>query len=213
MHKYTQEEFEFIDDRIEGRTAAEMTALFNAHFSSDLKVSQIKAFIKNNGLESGVDYRFQPGQVPFNKGKKGIVYPGGVATQFKKGARPENWMPVGSERINADGYVDVKISDTDPKPQKRWRGKHILIWEAAHGPVPPGHVVIFGDGNNRNFDPNNLLLITRAQLVRMNQSHLIQNDVELTRTGIIIADVYNKIGERRRTKRGDGQHEYSNGTV
>jgi hypothetical protein len=193
-HHYTQKEFEFIDDQIEGRTSAEMTALFNEHFGLDLKATQIRAFIKNNGLTSGLDYRFRPGQVPANKGKKGIVYPGGVATQFKKGQKPPNYMPVGAERVNSDGYVDVKIREG----LRGWRPKHILIWETANGPVPEGHVVIFGDGDNRNFDPDNLLLITRAQLVRMNQSHLIQNDAELTKTGILIADVYNKIGERRR---------------
>lgn len=55
------------------------------------------------------------------------------------------------------------------------------------------------------FDPENLLLVSRAQLARMNQKGLIQNDVELTKTGIIIADIYNKIGERKkRTRRRRG---------
>lgn len=91
------------------------------------------------------------------------------------------------------GYVDIKIADPN-----KWKGKHILIWEELHGPVPKGHAVIFADGNNRNFDPENLLLVSRKQLVRMNQRGLIQNDAELTKTGVIIADIYNKIGEAKR---------------
>lgn len=79
-----------------------------------------------------------------------------------------------------------------------------LLWEAANGPVPPDHVVIFGDGNRRNFDPENLLLVSRKQLIRMNQMDLIQEDAELTKTGIIIADIYNKIGERKRSGKGGG---------
>ena len=195
-HHFTQEEFAFIDDQIEGRNCADLTALFNAHFQSDLGVSQIKAFIKNNGLTSGLDCRFQPGQVPFNKGKKGVCYAGSVPTQFKKGNRAANWVPIGSERINGDGYVDVKVDDG--KKQHNWKGKHILIWEAANGPVPRGHVVIFGDGDKLNVVLENLLLITKAQLVRMNQRNLIQNDIELTKTGIIIADIHNRIGQRKR---------------
>lgn len=31
-----------------------------------------------------------------------------------------------------------------------------VIWEEFHGPIPPGHQVAFKDGNNRNFDLNNL---------------------------------------------------------
>ncbi len=196
VHRYTQEEFEFIDDNIIDRTISELTELFNAHFGLNLSVGQIRGFVHNNGLTSGVDCQFQPGHTPANKGKKGVSHPNAVPTQFKKGKMPWNYVPVGSERINADGYVDVKVADG--QAQHNWKGKHILTWEKHNGPVPPGHAVIFGDGDMRNFDPGNLLLVTRAQLVRMNQKGLIQNDIELTKTGILIADVYNKIGERRR---------------
>ena len=102
-------------------------------------------------------------------------------------------MPVGTERTNTDGYVEIKIADPN-----KWKGKHRIIWEETHGPIPKGHVVIFADGNRRNFDPDNLLLVSRAQLARMNQTHLIKNDAELTKTGVIVADVLSKIGERKR---------------
>lgn len=101
-------------------------------------------------------------------------------------------MPVGSERVNSDGYVDIKISDPN-----KWKGKHILIWEKENGPVPKGHCVIFGDGNNRNFDSNNLILVSRQQLIVLNKNNLIQSDADLTRTGVIIADLYQKINERK----------------
>ena len=129
--------------------------------------------------------------MPANKGLKGIG--GWEPTQFKEGNRPWNYLPVGSERINGDDYVDIKIDD----PHK-WKGKHILVWESINGPVPKGYVVIFGDRNRRNFEPDNLILVSRKQLVRLNQHNLIQDDAELTRTGIIIADIYGKIGEIRR---------------
>ncbi|MEN6487843.1 MAG: HNH endonuclease [Smithella sp.] len=67
-----------------------------------------------------------------------------MATQFKKGNKPANWVPIGTERTNRDGYVEVKIADG--RLNKNWKAKHIFIWETANGPVPKGHVVIFGDG-------------------------------------------------------------------
>lgn len=78
-----------------------------------------------------------------------------------------------------------------------------MIWEEINGPVPDGHVIIFGDSDKQNFDIHNLLLISRKQLVRMNQNHLITDNVELTKTGIILADLYSKIGERKKKKRDD----------
>ena len=167
-----------------------------------------------HGLHNGRDARFnkgweptqfEKGHVPWNKGKKGLCI-GGKATQYKPGHKPANWMPIGSERINGDGYVDVKIQDG--MKQKNWKGKHVIIWEGHNGrPVPPGHAVIFGDGNRRNFNPDNLILVSRKQLVRLNQRGLIQNDVELTKAGIVIADIHNKIGERKK----GGKKERKNG--
>lgn len=122
---------------------------------------------------------------------------GGVETRFKKGHRPHNWVPIGTERINSDGYVEVKVQDG--KCQKNWKGKHILIWEQHHGrPVPPGYAVIFGDGNNRNFDPDNLILVSRKQLAVLNKRRLIQKDTELTKTAIMIANLAMKISERKK---------------
>lgn len=112
---------------------------------------------------------------------------------LKKGISHGTICRLDQKELMQMGYVDIKIADPN-----KWKGKHILIWEELHGPVPKGHAVIFADGNNRNFDPENLLLVSRKQLVRMNQRGLIQNDAELTKTGVIIADIYNKIGEAKR---------------
>lgn len=216
--KYTDDHIKFIADNIPNRPFKELTEMFNERFGMALRVSAMISLADRHGLHNGRDtrfdnwldpagikYRFPKGHVPANKGKKGISTPGMKATQFKKGHKPANWMPVGSERVNADGYVDVKVQDG--KLQKNWKGKHIIVWEENNcRSVPPGYVVIFGDGNRRNFDPENLLLVSRKQLARLNQRGLIQDSAELTKTGIVIADICNKIGERKKklTKRHGG---------
>lgn len=198
-HIFTPEQAAFIRHHVKGRTNQELTDMVNERFGLSLKTSQIAAYKKNHKLSSGLTGRFEKGHTPFNKGKKGTFHggPAAEAHQFPKGHKAWNWMPIGSERVNADGYVDVKVDDG--KKQKNWKGKHILIWEQHHGPVPKGHVVIFGDGDNRNFDPDNLVLISRAQLALMNKHGLIQNDADLTRTGAIVADLHIKIGQRKRS--------------
>jgi hypothetical protein len=191
MHRYTQDQVYFLTKNVKGRSTAELTKLFNKHFGLELKDSQIRSLKKRQGLTSGIDGRFKPGNVPFNKGKEGIG--GWEPTQFKKGHKPHNYMPVGSERVSGDGYVDVKVSDPN-----KWRAKHLLVWEKENGPVPKGQVVIFGDGNRRNFELDNLILVSRKQLAILNQNNLIQDDAELTRTGLIVADIIGKIGERKK---------------
>lgn len=206
--KYSVEHIEYITANIQGRSFKELTAMFNQEFGMDLKVSTMVSLSDRHGLHNGRDTRlnkgyeptqFKKGHAPANKGQKGISYPGMEPTQFKKGNRPYNWVPLGSERITKDGYIQVKIDDG--KFQHNWKGKHILVWEEHNGPLPQGHVVIFGDGNNRNFEPGNLLLVSRKQLVRLNQHNLIKDNASLTRAGVIIADIYNKIGERKKSER------------
>ncbi len=200
QHKYTPEQLKFIRDNITSMSWKELTKLFNEAYGTSLSHQALSATGKRYGIKSGRTGQFTKGMTSWNKGKKGFSYEGMKATQFKKGHKPHNWVPIGTERITKDGYIEVKIQEG--KFQKNWKGKHILIWEQYHGrPVPPGYAVIFGDGNNRNFDPENLLLVSRAQLIRMNQHGLIKNDTELTKTGILIADIYNKIGERKRNKK------------
>jgi HNH endonuclease len=191
-HHYTLEQKDFIKQNVKGITTDVLTDMINQQFCLNLKRTQIRAFMKNNGLKNGVKKQFKPGHTPANKGTKGL-YKGGEATQFKKGNKPHTYLPVGTERVNGEGYVDIKIADPN-----KWRAKHVLIWEKENGPVPPGHAIIFGDGNRRNFEVDNLIRVTRRQLGMMNQKGLISNHADLTRTGVLVADLYGKISDRKK---------------
>jgi hypothetical protein len=193
VHKYTQEQTDYIAEHVIGMSNAELTKMFNAHFGLTLSNTQISGFKKRLGLKSGLDSRFKPGSVPFNKGQKGVG--GWEPTQFKKGNRPLNYRPVGSERVNVEGYVEIKVADP-----RKWQLKHRVIWEEENGPIPKSHAVIFGDGNRSNTEIDNLILVSRKQLARLNQNNLIQDNADLTRAGIVIADIYSKISERKRPK-------------
>ena len=190
---YPDEVKGFIKENHNGVGPKEMAAKLNEKFGTNYTHSQLKAWYGRHKLNSDITGFFPKGHVPANKGQKGICYEGSKPTHFKKGQMPHNYKPVGTERVNGDDYVDIKVADP-----KKWKGKHTVVWEEANGPVPKGHVVIFGDGDRRNFDLDNLILVSRAQLVRLNQNKLIQNDTELTKIGIIIADIYNKVGERQK---------------
>ncbi|QMV44447.1 HNH endonuclease signature motif containing protein [Cohnella cholangitidis] len=184
----------FIHEHYRGTPFLELVRLVQGRFGESSTYNQIRAYVHNHKLWNGLDGRIKPGNVPFNKGKK-APGTGHKPTQFKKGNRPANYMPVGSERINTDGYVDVKIADPN-----KWVQVHLLIWEAVNGPIPVGHVVIFADANKLNTHPDNLVLVSRGQLARLNQNHLIKGDAELTKSGIVVADLISKIAERSKKK-------------
>jgi len=193
---YPDEVKGFIKDNYVGVGPKKMAAMLNDTFGTNYTHSQIKAWYARHKLNSGITGYFPKGNVPFNKGKKGISYEGMEATQFQKGHKPANWVPIGTERISKDEYIEVKVADG--KLNKNWKAKHIQVWEAANGPVPKGHVIVFGDGNKQNFNLDNLLLVSRAQLAMLNKYNLIQNDTKLTKAGLIVADIHLKIGERKK---------------
>lgn len=121
---------------------------------------------------------FKPGQVPPNKGKKGVTgtHPNCRRTQFKKGhlggRAAEVQQPVGAERLSKEGYLERKIHNGMPF-QSRWRAVHLIRWEAINGPIPAGHALVFRDRNKANTDPANMELVTRAELMRRNSLHTL----------------------------------------
>ena len=117
------------------------------------------------GYLGGKASQFKPGHIPKNKGVKmpAELYNVIAPTMFKKGNKPHNFRPVGSERLTKDGYVERKIANP-----KTWKGVHVLVWEAAHGPVPAKHKVIFKDNNKLNNELSNLECVSYADAMRRN---------------------------------------------
>ena len=126
-------------------------------------------------LEAGRRYRYPKGHVPNNKGLRRPGWFSGRMreTQFKKGQFPFNRDPafyvLGALRVNADGYIDMRVS-FEPGA-KGWRALHRILWEEAHGPVPPGHIVSFKDGDRLNVELGNLKLLSLADNMRRNTMH------------------------------------------
>jgi hypothetical protein len=111
-------------------------------------------------------HHFVKGQVPANKGVKGINYPGMQATQFGKGHKPANHKPAGTIR-EVDGYFEIKIAEG----MRQWKLLHRVIWERCNGPIPQGHIVSFLDGNTKNINIKNMALFTKAQNMKRNTVH------------------------------------------
>ena len=186
-HIWSDEEKQHLAEITPGRGYKEIQSMMSCKFGFDYTHHQIKGAITRNKLNTGRTGRFEKGRATWNKGTKGLTKAN--VTSFKKGQKPHNYKPLGSERITKDGYCEIKVSDTG----RRWRPKHVLIYEKHHGKVPKGSVVIFLDGDKRNFDIDNLHLVTRNQLAMLNKNSLIQKDAELTKTAINVVDLMKKI--------------------
>lgn len=191
-YRYKVEELRFIAENRKTMSGAELAAAFNSRFEHNKSVSAINSVCKVRGWDTGRTGQFQKGDKPFNAGTKGLMKPN--STSFKKGLVPINLKPVGSERIDKkDGYTWVKTAEPN-----QWRQKHVLNWEAEHGPIPDGHIIRFIDTNTANPALENLELVSRHELLLLNRKRYTQAPPEIQPTLRMMAKVeavmFEKIG-------------------
>lgn len=195
---YTEEQRKFIQDNYIGRTNQELADLLNKTFQTSFSRAQIKSFKHHRKFNSGLTGQYLKGHIPSNKGKKmsAETYEKCKGTMFKKGNVPQNYKPVGSERIDKkDGYTKIKIADPNV-----WVLKHKYLYEQANGPVPEGHIVSFLDGNRSNFALENLVCISLKENAYLNHLKLRTNNKEVAAAAIKIARIKTKISTLKKEK-------------
>lgn len=145
--------------------------------SAKLGLKKSEAFLASpaacrlrRGDNPGIPHRFKKGHVPANKG---LRRPGWYAgrmreTQFKKGQKCHNWLPIGTKLVKSDGYLYRKMTDTG-YPPRDWKQVHRLLWEEHYGPIQPGYHVLFIDGDRGNVTLSNFCLVSRADLAALNR--------------------------------------------
>lgn len=196
-HKHSEAEDKFLIENVKGISLKELTDKFNQKFNNNLSESAIANRKNKLKISSGVNFgHFKKGNKPFNKGKKWDDYLSkeqqekAKKTCFKKGNIPHNYRQLFEERLDKNGYIEIKIKEPDI-----WQSKHRYIYEQYYGKIPKKHKVIFLDGNNRNFDIDNLKLVSSAEELIMNNNKLRYNNKELTESGILIAKIISKRGK------------------
>ena len=170
----------FLIKYIPGHQESEIRSAFLERFGITLTEAQIGNFKHKYGVKSGTHGgRFEKGQPAFNKGKKMTPeqYKKCSGTMFRKGHSPQNHREVGSERINVDGYIEIKVEEPN-----KWRLKQRVMYEKYHNvKLTRDEAIIFLDGNKLNLAEDNLFCLTRAELVRYNQNKLRGED---SKTGL-----------------------------
>lgn len=152
------------------------------HKSAAYRASPEAQWLRRNA-DIGAPFRFQKGHVPANKGVRRPGWSAGRMreTQFKKGERRGaaaiNWRPIGTLATDPEGYQRIKIREARPGEAYGfgnvgvWPLLQRHVWRTAHGAIPPGHVIVFKDGNRANCILENLDCIARRALMARNTVH------------------------------------------
>lgn len=200
---FTTDQVQFIKDNYQRFSRQDLTLELNKTFQVEYKVSQLVAFVKNHKVTSGRTGQFEKGSKSWNKGTKGMTSRN--RTTFAKGNDPANRKGLWSERIDSkEGFILVKVPERDPYTgfPTRYKHKHIWIWEQTNGLIPDGSAVVFKDGDRLNCVLENLVLVTRNELLSLNLHGYRKMPEELKPVVLSIARIEAKGRFRTRPGRG-----------
>jgi len=167
-----REQERFLRKTYRKMSLADTVLALTHRFGLELTEEQVKTYVTNHHILSGRTGCFEKGHKPWNTGTKGICKP--TKGSFRKGNVPANRKPLYSERIcTKDGYILMKVPERNPHSgaPTRYKAKHVWIWEQAHGPAPEGMAVMFRDGDKTNCELDNLMLVSRGELLNLNRNH------------------------------------------
>lgn len=129
-------------------------------------------------MERHKDGKFKKGMIPWNKGKRG--YMGANRTSFtsERVEKERTKYALGCpHKPDNDGYLVCRIEDKIPHKDARTGkiylhrkrisyARNILFQKGIE--IPKGSVVYHIDGNSLNNELSNLMIISRADLARIN---------------------------------------------
>lgn len=160
-HKFTPEQIAWLTANRYELNNIEVVKQFNQHFNLNLVTHQVTQACIRRGIKHKTN-GFQKGQTTWNKGLKGVN--GFSSTKFKKGQVTVNIMPIGTERLTKEGYIDIKIADPNV-----WASKHRHIWEQAHGKLNSSQIIVFLSDDKEDFSLSNLALVNRSEMPALNR--------------------------------------------
>ena len=88
------------------------------------------------------------------------------STEFRRGHRPSNRLPVGSVTIRTRTRDEGPRAWVKVAEPNSWRPRAVVAWEKANGAVPAGRVIHHVDRDTLNDDPTNLVALTRSEHAR-----------------------------------------------
>lgn len=153
---FNKEQEQYVKAYVPGHSWREIADEILSKYGIELTPIQVRTWISNHDVSTGHTGRF---------GKE----------------ESHHEVPIGTERVRPDGYVWIKTANPNI-----WLQKQRWIYEQTYEPLKSNERVLFADGNNRNFDIDNLIKVTTRELYTMNRRGAISNFKEITKSNLAV---------------------------
>lgn len=212
-NRYTDEQRLYLKENV-SMPRKQMVDDFNAKFNDNRKRRTIDAYLNANGWSKDNSSGAKKGVVAWNKGLKGVngtsstifkkghkpwnkgfcYFYGNTDEQFKKGHPPYNAnKPLGHEYKSRNDAIMIK---TKFGPNG-YEVKNRYVYRKYNGELSDDEVVLFKDGDNRNFEPDNLEKFNRVENLILNLDGYGKAPLELKETIKFVAKIKAKVYERK----------------
>lgn len=156
-----------------------ITDKLNEMFSLSLTRKQVQAKCNELGLVAKDNGQRKRGVPSWNKGIPNST--GISSTRFKKGHNLSERVQFGYESVQG-GFLMIKSHKNKPM-----RLKHHVVWEQHNGDIPIDSMVCFKDKDRMNCSIDNLILMTKAESIRLSQSFIKYSTPETHESCILLA--------------------------
>lgn len=141
---YTPEQIAFLKQYGADMSTKDLCAALNSEFGTAHSPGSVRTTAKKHGVRKTHEFR-------------------------TKNARARG-AEIGASCI-VNGYEYIRTSKGAGGFYKDWTRKCRLVWTAAHGDIPDGHMVVFLNGNTLDCRPENLACISKQTAARMVNGH------------------------------------------
>lgn len=198
IHKWTNEQLDYLQNNTKGCTLNEIISNFNKTFNLNLTETQIKWRLKRCGIE------------PRN-GKRGVK----VGTPSKlKGRKRENLTekqraclyqkgrcgdraPIGTERVVKKGYIYIKTAQPSV-----WELKAKVVWERHHKrKIPKDYHITYLDRNRQNLNIDNLEIVENGVNISVVNKGMYTTEADINKSVIELVKLERKIKECKKSRK------------
>lgn len=198
---FNQDQIAWLRENYNTMLVVDLVSKMNDRYKTEFTGRQVYRFCRThwgNSVFNGMPNkgRFTKGHEPWHKGTRGTgVHKGTIRTRRTAQEYFDSFTAKdGETRVDVNGTTWLKVDG-------EWVIKHRHLYAEHHG-VELGHadIVLFKDGDNRNFAIENLVRIDRRVHSAMISGDLKQYDGELIGAAILTAKLRLSISDKEKSK-------------
>lgn len=171
--EFTDEQIAFVRDNAQTMSTRELAGAFSERFCQPTGQTVIRRLMARNGIETQHDKRNDPA-------------PAGT----ERWSEYYQCMMVKAKCVSVAGMGSDR-KERDRVRNSQWVLKQNLIWEMKTGmKLPWRHVVVFLDGDRRNYDPDNLYAVPLNVAGTIEKMRMHSENAEIYKTALIWGELY-----------------------